>query len=326
MSAAQAIRFDHVGGPGVLRLVDVDVGDPSDGEIVVRHTAVGVNFIDTYHRSGLYPVALPSGIGSEAAGVVEAIGAGVLDVAVGDRVTYAGGPVGAYATRRVIAADRVVVIPGLVSDEVAAAAMLKGCTTEYLVERCAKVEAGQDVVVHAAAGGVGLLLVQWLRHAGARVIATVGSEAKAALALEAGADDVILCRQDDVAAAVRDLTGGAGVDVVFDGVGHDSWASSLGSLKRRGLLVSYGNASGAVTGVDLGILARNGSLFVTRPSMVDYYVTRDEILAGTGKLFDLIVDGTLDVTIGQRLPLAEAAEAHRSLEARETTGSTILLP
>lgn len=326
MSAAQAIRFDHVGGPGVLRLVDVDVGDPGDGEIELRHTAIGVNFIDTYHRSGLYPVALPSGIGSEAAGVVEAIGAGVLDVAVGDRVAYAGGPVGAYATRRVIAADRVVVIPGLVSDEVAAAAMLKGCTTEYLVERCAKVEAGQDVVVHAAAGGVGLLLVQWLRHAGARVIATVGSEAKAALALEAGADDVILYRQDDVAAAVCDLTGGAGVDVVFDGVGHDSWASSLGSLKRRGLLVSYGNASGAVTGVDLGILARNGSLFVTRPSMVDYYVTRDEILAGTGKLFDLIVDGTLDVTIGQRLPLAEAAEAHRSLEARETTGSTILLP
>ena len=320
-----AIRFAAVGGPEVLRQEDIAVGDPGRGEVRLRHTAIGVNYIDTYHRTGLYPVPLPSGIGLEAAGVVEAVRAEVVDVAEGDRVGYGLGPIGAYATRRLIAADRVVPLPGLVSDEVAAAAMLKGGTTEFLVERCARVEAGQTVLVHAAAGGVGQLLVQWLRAVGARVIATAGSADKATVARDAGADEVILYRGDDVAAAVADLTDGHGVDVVFDGVGRDTWEGSLKSLRRRGLLVSYGNASGPVREVDLGILARSGSLFVTRPTMFDYYASVDERRAGFARLFDRIVDGELVVTVGQRFALADAADAHRALEARETTGSTVLV-
>lgn len=321
-----AIRFATAGGSGVLRYEPVDVGDPCPGEVRVRHTAIGINFIDVYHRNGLYPVPLPSGIGLEAAGVVEVVGSGVVDFAEGDRVGYGLGPTGAYATRRVIAADMLVPLPSFVSDEVAAAAMLKGGTTEFLVERCAKVEAGQTVLVHAAAGGVGQLLVQWLRASGAQIIATAGTSDKAAIARDAGADEVILYRDADVAAAVAELTDGVGVDVVFDGVGRDTWAGSLKSLRRRGLLVCYGNASGPVPPVDLGILARSGSLFVTRPTMFDYYTTKDDRRTGWSKVFDRIVDGSLTVTIGQRYALADAAEAHRALEARETTGSTILLP
>lgn len=321
-----AIRFAAPGGPDVLHYEQITVGDPGRGEIRVRQTAIGVNYIDTYHRSGLYPLTLPSGIGLEAAGVVDAIGPEVVDFAEGDHVGYGRGPIGAYATRRVIAADMVVPLPGLVSDEIAAAAMLKGGTTEFLVERCAKVEAGQTVLVHAAAGGVGQLLVQWLRATGARVIATAGSADKAAIASGAGADEVILYRDDDVASAVAELTNGTGVDVVFDGVGKDTWAGSLKSLRRRGLLVSYGNASGPVRDVDLGILARSGSLFVTRPTMFDYYASVADRRAGFARLFDKIVDGELVVAIGQRFALAEATAAHRALEARETTGSTILLP
>lgn len=321
-----AIRFAKTGGPEVLHAEPIEVGDPGRGEVRIRHTAIGVNFIDTYHRSGLYPLPLPSGIGVEAAGVVDAVGAEVVDFAEGDRVGYALGGPGAYATRRVIAADAAVPLPGLVSDEIAAAAMLKGGTTEFLVERCAKVEAGQTVLVHAAAGGVGQLLVQWLRATGARVIATVGNADKAAIAREAGADEVILYRDDDVAAAVAELTDGTGVDVVFDGVGRDTWAGSLKSLRRRGLLVSYGNASGPVKDVDLGILARSGSLFVTRPTMFNYYATVEERRAGFAEVFDRIVDGELVVTIGQRFALADAAAAHRALEARETMGSTVLVP
>ena len=321
-----AIRFAATGGPDVLRYEDVEVGEPGRGELRVRHTAIGVNFIDTYHRSGLYPMALPSGLGQEAAGVVEAVGAEVVDFAEGDRIGYALGPIGAYATRRIIAADMVVPLPGLIEDATAAAVMLKGGTTEYLVDRCAKVEAGQTVLVHAAAGGVGQLLVQWLRAAGARVIATAGSAEKAAIARTAGADEVVLYRDDDVASAVAELTDGVGVDVVFDGVGKDTWAGSLKALRRRGLLASYGSASGAVAGVDLGVLARSGSLFVTRPTMGDYYATVEERRTGFAKMFDRIVDGELTVTIGQRFALADAAEAHRALEARETTGSTVLVP
>ncbi|WP_369426575.1 quinone oxidoreductase family protein [Glacieibacterium megasporae] len=269
---------------------------------------------------------MPSGIGLEAAGVVEAIGPEVLDFAVGDRVGYCWGPVGAYATERLMPASRVIALPGLVTDEIAAAALLKGCTTEMLVERCAKVEAGQTVLVHAAAGGVGQLLVQWLRHVGARVIGTAGTAEKAAIAREAGADDVILYRDDDVPSAVRELTDGKGVDVVFDGVGRDTWSGSLASLAKRGLLVSYGNASGPVEGVNIGILARSGSLFVTRPTMMDYYLTRDEILSGAGRVLDMIADGTIVVDIGAKFPLADAAEAHRAMEGRSTMGSTILIP
>lgn len=326
MTAAHAIRFAATGGPDVLELKPVEVADPGPGEILLRHTAIGLNYIDTYHRTGLYPLPLPSGIGLEAAGVVEAIGAEVLDVAVGDRVAYCWGPIGAYATLRTIPAAQVVCIPGLVSDEVAAAVMLKGCTTEFLVERCARVEAGQTVLVQAAAGGVGQLLAQWLRYVGARVIGTAGSDAKAAIAREAGCDEVIVYGRDDVAAAVRDLTGGQGVDVVFDGVGKDTWEGSLDSLKRRGLQISYGNASGSVGAVDLAILARKGSLFATRPTLFDYYVTRDDKLTGAGRVLDLVAEGVLTVAVDQRYALANAAQAHRDLEARKTTGSTVLLP
>lgn len=321
-----AIRFATTGGPEVLQFETVAVGDPGPGEILVRHTAIGVNFIDTYHRSGLYPVPLPSGIGLEAAGVVEAVGAGVVDFAAGDRIGCGRGPIGSYATRRVIPAAMAVPLPGLIADDIGAAAMLKGGTTEFLVDRCARVEAGQTVLVHAAAGGVGQLLVQWLRTAGARVLATAGDADKAAIAREAGADEVILYRDEDVAARVRDLTDGVGADVIFDGVGRDTWEGSLKSLRRRGLLVSYGNASGPVTGVDLGLLSRHGSLFVTRPTMFDYYATVEETRAGFAKLFDRIIDGDLKVEIGRRFPLADAAVAHRDLEARKTTGSTVLIP
>jgi NADPH2:quinone reductase len=321
-----AIHFATAGGPDVLRYEPINIGDPGPGEVRIRHTAIGINFIDVYHRNGLYPVPMPSGIGLEAAGVIEAVGTGVVDFAEGDRVGYGVGPIGAYATARIAPADMLVPLPGLVSDEVAAAAMLKGGTTEFLVDRCAKVEAGQTVLVHAAAGGVGQLLVQWLRANGARVIATAGTSDKATIARDAGADEVILYRDADVAAAVADLTDGVGVDVVFDGVGRDTWSGSLKSLRRRGLLVCYGNASGPVPPVDLGILARSGSLFVTRPTMFDYYTTKDDRRTGWSKVFDRIVDGNLTVSIGQRFALADAAAAHRALEARETTGSTILLP
>ena len=324
--SATAIRFDHVGGPDVLGLATVEIGDPGIGELRVRHTAIGVNYIDTYHRSGLYPVPLPGGLGLEAAGVVSAIGPEVIDFAVGDRIAYCWGPLGSYASERLIAADRVVSLPEGISDTVAAAALLKGCTTEFLVDRCARIEAGQTALVHAAAGGVGQLLVQWLRATGARVIATAGTAAKAEIARAAGADDVILYAESDFAEAVAALTDGVGVDVVFDGVGRDTWAGSLKSLKSRGLLVSFGNASGPVTGVDLGILSREGSLFVTRPTLFDYSVTIEERRASADKLWARLLDESLTVSVGQEFALAAAADAHRALEARTTTGSTILLP
>ncbi len=325
-TTAHAIRFAATGGPEVLDYVEVEVGDPGPGELRLRQTAIGLNYIDTYHRTGLYPVALPGGLGLEGAGVVEALGAGVEGVAVGDRVAYCGGPLGAYATHRLLPAAVAVRLPDSVSDETAAAAMLKGCTTEFLVERCAKVQAGQTVLVQAAAGGVGLLLVQWLKHLGARVIATAGGAEKLALAKRYGADEGIDYGHEDVAARVRELTGGAGVAVVFDGVGQATWEGSLDSLAKRGLHIGYGNASGAVGPVDFGILARKGSLFTTRPTLFDYYVTRAEIEAGAGRVLDLVARGVLEVRVDQRYALADAAQAHRDLEARRTTGSTVLVP
>jgi NADPH:quinone reductase len=319
-----AIRFETIGGPEVLALVESDVAAPGLGEVLLRQSAIGVNFIDTYHRSGLYPVPLPSGLGLEAAGVVEAAGAGVM-LHPGTRVGYCWGPIGAYATHRVIAADRVVRLPDTVSDEVAAAGLLKGCTTEFLVERCARIERGQWALVQAAAGGVGLLLVQWLKHVGATVIAVAGSLDKVAMALAHGADHGIVIA-DDLAAQVRGLTDGRGVDIVFDGVGKTTFAASLDCLVRRGLMISYGNASGAVGPIDFAILARKGSLFVTRPTLFDYYVTRDEIERHAGRVLELVALGVLRVNVDQRYPLAAAAQAHRDLEARRTTGSTILLP
>ena len=324
MSATVAF-IERQGGPEVIQWHEVELPSPGPGEVRMRNTAVGLNFIDTYHRGGLYPVKLPSGLGMEAAGVVEAVGEGVTGFAPGDRVCTFMGP-GAYATARNLAATALFRIPDGISDEIAAAALLKACTVEALVDRCAKVEAGWPVLVHAAAGGVGLLLVQWLKHVGATVIGTVSSEAKAVAAREAGADHIVRYDSEEVAPKVRAITGGKGVRAIFDGVGKDTWQASLDSAAPRAIIASFGNASGPVEGVNLGILAQKGSLFVTRPTLFDYYRDPAEAAAGVKRVFDLIASGALKVTIGQTYPLREAAQAHRDIEARRTTGSTILIP
>ena len=321
----RAAHITAQGGPEVIEWVDVDLPPPLVGEVRMRNTAVGLNFIDTYHRSGTYPVALPSGLGMEAAGVIEAVGEGVDDWRVGDRVCCFGPTIGAYATARNIEAACLFLIPDDISDETAAAGILKGCTTEFLVERCAKVQPKWNVLVHAAAGGVGLLLVQWLKHAGANVIGTVSTEEKAALARSAGADHVILYGKEGVAAQVRLLTDGRGVEVTFDGIGLATWETSLNSTRRRGLIVSYGNADAPVNGINLGILAQKHSLFVTRPTLFDYYAHPAERAAGVEYVFDMFRQGIIEVTIGQRYALEDAAQAHRDLEGRKTTGSTVLL-
>jgi len=320
----KAIRIEATGGPEVMQWQDISLPAPGPGEVRLRHTAIGLNFIDTYHRSGLYPLSFPSGLGLEAAGVIEAVGDGVT-LPVGTRVGYCWGPIGAYATHRNIAAALLVPLPDAVSDEVAAAGLLKGCTTEFLVERCARVQPGDWALVPAAAGGVGLLLVQWLKSLGAHVIAVAGSADKLALAAAHGADHGVLDR-DDVAAQVRAISDGRGVDVVFDGVGQASWAASLDSLKRRGLLISFGNASGPVTDVELGILARKGSLFVTRPTLFDYYSTPEDRAAYGGRVLAMMASGALKLAVNQRYALADVAQAHTDLAARRTTGSTVLLP
>jgi len=320
----KAIRIEATGGPEVMQWQDISLPAPGPGEVRLRHTAIGLNFIDTYHRSGLYPLSFPSGLGLEAAGVIEAVGDGVT-LPVGTRVGYCWGPIGAYATHRNIAAALLVPLPDAVSDEVAAAGLLKGCTTEFLVERCARVQPGDWALVPAAAGGVGLLLVQWLKSLGAHVIAVAGSADKLALAAAHGADHGVLDR-DDVAAQVRAISDGRGVDVVFDGVGQASWAASLDSLKRRGLLISFGNASGPVTDVELGILARKGSLFVTRPTLFDYYSTPEDRAAYGGRVLAMMASGALKLAVNQRYALADVAQAHSELAARRTTGSTVLLP
>lgn len=321
-----AIRMAATGGVDVMERQAIMLPPPAPGEVRIRHTAIGVNFIDTYHRSGLYPIALPSGLGLEAAGCVEALGEGVGGgLVVGARVGYCWGPIGAYATHRNIAAAMLVALPDAVSDEMAAAGLLKGCTCEFLVERCARVAAGEWALVPAAAGGVGLLLVQWLKSLGAQVIAVASTPEKLALAAAHGADHGVL-DSADVPAAVRALTGGRGVDVVFDGVGRASWETSLDSCRRRGLVISFGNASGPVNNVDLGILARKGSLFATRPTLFDYYATAQDRQTHAGRVLTMLAAGTLKLAINQRYPLADAARAHADLAARRTTGSTVLLP
>lgn len=324
--SAYAIRISRNGGPDVLDVTALPVPQPGAGELLVRHEAVGLNFIDTYHRSGLYPVTLPSGIGNEAAGVVEAVGEGVSGFAVGDRVGYFTGPLGAYASHRVVAAERLVTLPEGVSSEDAAALMLKGGTAEYLIERCARVEAGQTVLVHAAAGGVGSILVPWLKAIGATVIAHAGSAEKAAIALELGADHALSCAMDALAGEVRALTGGGGVHVVLDGVGAASWTASLGSVARRGLIVSYGNASGPVPPFTALDLTRAGSIFVTRPTLADYATTPEEMRACAARLFEMVERGVVKARIGARFPLPGAAAAHCAIESRATTGSTVLIP
>jgi NADPH2:quinone reductase len=313
------------GGPEVLEREAITLAAPGPGEVAIAQEAIGLNFIDVYHRIGLYPGPLPGGLGREAVGRIAALGNGVEGLRVGQRVGYVGGG-GAYATDVVIAADLVLPIPDDVLSDVAAAVMLKGMTAVFLAESCARVRPGQWALVHAAAGGVGSLLVPLLSHLGVHVIAHAGSADKAAKARALGAEPALSGPFDDLAARVRDLTGGAGVDVVFDGVGKESWAASLASLRRRGLMVSYGNASGAVPPMSVLELSKAGSLFLTRPTLFDYIATREELRATGARLFGLVEQGVLRAEIGQRFPLAAAAEAQRALEARETTGSTVLVP
>lgn len=319
-----AIQFSRTGGPEVLEAVEVDVPSPAAGQILVRHAAVGLNYIDTYHRSGLYPLKLPSGIGLEAAGTVEAIGEGVTRFKVGDRVAY-NGTMGAYAEAAVVPADRAVKVPDGVSLETAAAALLKGMTAEFLVRRCFHVKHGDTVLIHAAAGGVGQILVQWCKALGATVIATVGSESKAAIARDLGADHVIDYSREEVAAKVAELTDGKGVAVVYDGVGKDTWAASLKSLARRGVMVTFGNASGPVPPfAPLELSAK--SLSVTRPRLFDYIATTEELDESAEALFAVLGSGAVKIDIGQTFPLAEARAAHEALEGRRTTGATLLVP
>ena len=321
-----AIIVRRHGGPEVLEWTSDDPGKPGAGEVLVRHTAVGLNFIDVYHRTGLYMLDLPFIPGSEGAGVVEEIGPGVEGLEVGDRVAYtSNGPEGAYREGRVLPAPRLVKLPDGIDDETAAAIMVKGCTVEYLVRRTRPVKEGDRVLLHAAAGGVGLLATQWLAALGATVIGTVGTEEKARLAREHGCTHTILYRTESVPERVKELTDGRGVDVVFDSVGKDTWEGSLDALRPRGMMVSFGNASGAVEPFSPLLLTRKGSLFVTRPTLRDYYRTPEETADGCAALFDMVVSGKVTPHIGARYALRDAAEAHKALEARKTVGSTVLV-
>jgi len=321
-----AIRFHETGGPDKLSWEEVEVGEPGEGQVLLRQKAVGLNYIDVYHRTGLYPVPLPSGIGLEGAAVVEKLGPGVKGVAVGDRVAYCSGPLGAYAEWRLYPAERLVSLPAGIDDRQAAGMMLQGMTVEYLIRRTFPVKAGQTVLVHAAAGGIGLIACQWLKHLGAIVIGTAGSPEKMALAKAHGATHVIDSRKEDVAKRVRELTGGKGVPVVYDGVGKDTFQASLDSLSPRGMFVSFGNASGPVPAFEPGILSAKGSLYFTRPSLMAYTATREDLLASAKALFDVVLAGAVKIEVRQTYPLKNAAQAHRDLEARKTTGSTVLLP
>ncbi|WP_323002610.1 quinone oxidoreductase [Denitromonas sp.] len=321
-----AIRFHETGGPEVLRWEAVDVPPPAAGEVTLRQHAVGLNYIDTYHRSGLYPVPLPSGIGLEGAGEITAVGDGVSDLRVGDRVAYAGGPIGAYAQNRNMPADRLVKLPDGISDEQGAAMMLQGLTAQYLLRRTYRVQPGDTVLIHAAAGGVGLIACQWAKALGATVIGTVGSDEKAALARAHGCDHTILYTREKFADRVREITGGKGVPVVYDSIGKDTFMDSLSCLQPRGMMVTYGNATGPVAPFDLSLLAKMGSLFVTRPTLFGYTAERADLLAMAAELFDVVGSGKVRIEIRQRYALADAAQAHRDLEARKTTGSTVLDP
>lgn len=324
---SMAIRVHQVGGPEQLKWEQVEVARPGEGQILVRHTAVGLNFIDVYHRTGLYP--LPDGPfcpGLEAAGSVTAVGEGVLDLKEGDRVAYASPPVGAYAEQRVIAADRVVKVPASIDDQTAAAMMLQGLTAHYLLRRTYAVRSGDTILFHAAAGGVGLIACQWARHLGATVIGTVGSEAKADLAKAHGCDHTILYKQQDFLDEVRKITAGEGVPVVYDSVGKDTFNQSLDCLRPMGMMVLFGQSSGNVAPLDLGVLAAKGSLFITRPTLMTYTAKRADLLAGAEELFEVVGSGAVKINVNQTYALKDAPQAHLDLEARKTTGSTVLLP
>ncbi len=322
----KAIRIHKPGGPEVLSWDDIAVPPPGDGEAQIRHTAIGLNYIDTYHRTGLYALPMPAVIGSEGAGVVEAVGPGVADVKRGERVAYGNAPVGAYAELRNIPAGRLVKIPDGISDQQAASMMLKGMTTQYLIRQTYKVQKGDTILLHAAAGGVGLILCQWAKHLGATVIGTVGSKDKAALAKAHGCDHAILYREEDFVARVKAITGGAGVPVVYDAVGKDTFLKSLDCIRPRGLMINFGNASGPADPLNVLLLAQKGSLYVTRPTLMTYVAKREDLVACANDLFNVVKSGAVKIEINQTYPLKDAGQAHRDLEGRKTTGSTVLLP
>lgn len=322
----KAIRFHQTGGPDVLEVEDIVVNPPGPGEVQVRHRAIGLNFIDIYQRSGLYKVPLPAIAGNEGAGIVEAVGEGVTTVQPGDRVAYAGGSVGAYCELRNLPAERLCTLPEAISFEQAAAMMLKGMTVQYLIRRTYPVQAGDTVLFHAASGGVGLIACQWLKALGAKVIGTAGSDEKCALARSHGADVCINYRTENFVERVREITQGQGVRVVYDSVGKDTFTGSLDCLQPLGMMVSFGNASGPVPPFDLGMLAQRGSLFITRPSLYAYTARREDLVATAQALFDVVQSGTVRIDIERRYPLNAAAQAHRDMEARATTGAGILLP
>ncbi len=323
---SKAIRIHSHGGPEVMRWEDVPTPEPGPAEALVHHTAVGLNYIDVYFRTGLYKIpTMPATIGMEGAGVVRAVGAEVKNVAVGDRVAYATAPIGAYATDRVIAADRLVKIPEGIEDQTAAAMMLQGMTAQYLLRRTYKVKSGETILVHAAAGGVGLILCQWAKHLGAQVIGVVSTAAKADLAKQHGAEHVIV-GHENLAAEVKRITGGAMVPVVYDSVGKDTFMASLDCLAPLGLMVTYGNSSGPVPPFELGVLSAKGSLYVTRPSLATYTAKSSDLQASAADLFDAVKSGAVKIRVNQTFPLKDAQAAHEALEGRRTTGSTVLIP
>ena len=320
------IRIEKTGGPEVMQLVDVDLPKPIAGEVRLRHTAIGLNYFDTYQRSGLYPTKLPAVLGTEGAGIIEELGPGVKTLKVGDRVAYGSGPAGAYAEARNMPAAHLAKLPGSISDVTAAGMMLKGMTVRYLLRATYEVKPGETILLHAAAGGVGLIASQWAKALGVTVIGTVGSESKMAIAKAHGCAHVINSSTEDVVARVKELTQGKGVPVVYDGVGQATFMTSLDCLSPRGLLVSFGNASGAVTGVSLGILASKGSLYVTRPTLGTYIATEAELAETMNDLFEMVQSGKVKIPVNQTYALSDVVQAHRDLEARKTTGTTILLP
>jgi NADPH2:quinone reductase len=321
----KAIRLEQNGGPDVLALADIPAREPGADEVRVKHHVIGVNFIDTYQRSGLYKIALPSGLGLEAAGVVDAIGDGVTRFKVGDRVVYASGPIGAYAESNIVKAAQAVKLPDAIPFDIAAASLLKGMTARFLLRKTFRVERGHDVVIHAAAGGVGQIAVQWAKHLGANVIAVVGSDAKAEIAKSLGADHTIVTSRNDIAKRVREITG-AGAHVVYDSVGKDTFIASLDSLRPLGMMVSFGNASGPPPDINPLALSQRGSLFLTRPTMFHYTATVEQLDETAADLFDVIAKGAVKIATPARYALADAAQAHRDLEARKTTGSLVLAP
>ncbi|HEX8986847.1 MAG TPA: quinone oxidoreductase [Rhodocyclaceae bacterium] len=321
-----AIRFHQAGGPEVLRWEEVDVPAPQPGEATVRHHAVGLNFVDIYHRTGLYPAPLPSGIGLEGAGVVTAVGSAVSELKPGDRIAYAGGPLGAYSEARNIPADRLVKLPDAISFETGAAMMLQGMTAQYLLRRTYRVQPGDPILIHAAAGGVGLIVCQWAKALGATVIGTVSSDDKAALAKAHGCDHPIVYTRENFTQRVREITGGEGVPVVYDSIGKDTFTGSLDCLRPLGMMVTFGSASGPVPPFDLGELAKRGSLFITRPSVFAYSAKRSDLVQMAGELFEVVGSGKVRIEVHQKYPLKDAAQAQADLAARKTTGSTLLMP